>query len=189
MDFREDINNALKVLREGGVILYPTDTVWGLGCDATDPKAVANVFQIKRRKDSKSLIVLVNGLAMLERYVKEIPEVAGQILEVSDKPITIIYPKGKNLAAGVYSEDGSVGIRVASDNFCNDLITRFRKPVVSTSANISGSPSPQNFSEIEKGIIESAGYTVRFRQSDNKKYKPSSIIKIESDGSIKIVRE
>ncbi len=189
MDLREDINNALKVLREGGVILYPTDTVWGLGCDATDREAVAKVFRIKNREDSKSLIVLVNGFAMLERYVEEIPEIASQILEVADKPVTIIYPKGKNLAGNACSEDGSVGIRIASDSFCNDLITKFRKPIVSTSANFSGSPSPHNFSEIEKAIIESAGYTVNFRRQDNKKYKPSSIVKIENDGSIKIIRE
>lgn len=189
MDFREDIESSLKVLRDGGVILYPTDTVWGLGCDASNREAVAKIFRIKKREDSKSLIVLVNGTAMLERYVREIPDAAAQILEVADKPMTIIYPKGKNLAPGVCSDDGSVGIRIASDDFCRELITRFRKPIVSTSANISGSSSPGNFSAIEQEIVGSVDYAVNFRRSDNKKYKPSSIIKIENDGSIRIIRE
>ncbi len=188
MDFREDINNAVKVLREGGVILYPTDTIWGLGCDATNGEAVKRIFEIKRRSDSKSLIVLVNGITMLERYVSSIPPAASAITDVTEKPVTIIYPGGKNLAPGVCGEDGSVGMRITSDSFCSELITRFRKPVVSTSANFSDAESPGNFSGIDAGIIGSVSYVVRHRQDDNTKYKPSPVIKVNSDGTIKIIR-
>jgi L-threonylcarbamoyladenylate synthase len=189
MDFKEDLIKALKTLREGGVILYPTDTVWGLGCDATNEEAVEKVFRIKKRKESKSLIILVNGEMMLQQYVKNTPEIVFNIIEVADKPLTIIYPEGKNLAPGVCSDDGSVGIRICRDDFCNELITRFRKPIVSTSANISGTPSPSNFSEIEETIINSAGYVAKHRQEDQQKYPPSPIIRIENDGVIKIIRK
>ncbi len=186
---KEDLIQALKVLREGGVILYPTDTIWGLGCDATNKEAVDKIFSIKKRSENQSLLVLVNGLTMLERYVTEIPEVAYNILEVSDKPVTLIYPKVKNLAPGVGADDGSAGIRVCNELFCNDLITRFRKPVVSTSANISNDPPPLKFSEIDNYIIISVDYVVKYRQEDRTKSTPSSIIKIEQDGTIKIIRQ
>jgi len=189
MDYSEDLKLALNVLREGGIILYPTDTIWGLGCDATNQDAVEKIFDIKKRRESKSLIILVNGFGMLERYVKNIPAVAAEILEVSDKPITIIYPEGKNLAPGVCNEDGSVGIRVCFDDFCSELITRLRKPLVSTSANFSDSPSPSFFSEIEDEIIRSADYVVKYRQSDTNRNTPSSIIKVEDNGVIKIIRK
>lgn len=189
MDFREDINEALRTLKEGGIILYPTDTIWGIGCDATNEKAVENIFRIKKRKESKSLIILVNGDAMLGRYVKNIPEAASEIINVTDKPISIIYPEGKNLAPGICSEDGSVGIRICLDDFCNELITRFRKPIVSTSANISGSPSPSDFSEITEEILKSADYIVKYRQSDHNISRPSSVIKIGNDSTIRIIRE
>jgi len=185
----EDIKSALNTLREGGVILYPTDTIWGLGCDATNQDAVEKIYKIKKRRESKSLIILVNGFTMLERYVRNIPEVAGEILDVSDKPLTIIYPEGKNLAPGVCNEDGSVGIRICSDDFCNELITRFRKPVISTSANYSEAPSPSHFSEIEDEIIRSADYVVKYRQTDTNKNTPSSIIKVDDNGVIKIIRK
>lgn len=189
MDYSADIKLALNILREGGVILYPTDTIWGLGCDATNQEAVEKIFKIKKRRESKSLIILVNGFTMLERYVRNVPEVAGEILDVSDKPLTIIYPEGKNLAPGVCNEDGSVGIRVCQDDFCNELITRFRKPVISTSANLSDAPSPSLFSEIEDEIIRSADYVVKYRQTDTNKNTPSSIIKVEDNGVIKIIRK
>lgn len=189
MDYNEDLKSALNVLLEGGVILYPTDTIWGLGCDATNQDAVAKIYKIKKRRENKSLIVLVNGFVMLERYVRHVPEAAAEILEVSDKPITIIYPEGKNLAPGVCSEDGSVGVRIISDDFCNELITRFRKPVISTSANYSDTLSPLNFSEIEDEIIRSADYVVRYRQTDIIKKTPSSIIKVDDNGVIKIIRQ
>ncbi|MBA4322914.1 MAG: threonylcarbamoyl-AMP synthase [Odoribacter sp.] len=189
MNFEEDIVNALKTLREGGVILYPTDTVWGLGCDATNDEAVEKIFRIKLRNDSKSLIILVDSEAMLERYVKDIPEIALELIEVSDTPITIIYPNAKNLASAVQAEDGSVGIRVCMDKFCNELIGRFRKPIVSTSANISGEPSPANFMEIQDKIIRAVDYTVEHKREDRQKHAPSPILKIEHNGVFKIIRK
>lgn len=189
MDFKEDLREALKILREGGVILYPTDTVWGLGCDATSRHAVEKVFKIKQRKDSKSLILLVNGYAMLQRYVSNIPETAKELMEVTDKPLTIIYQEGMKLAPGVCNEDGSVGIRICMDDFCNELITRFRKPIISTSANLSGKPFPANFKEIDDKIIGSVDYVVKHRQNERGKNPPSSIIRAENNGTIKIIRE
>ena len=189
MDYREDINNALQVLRNGGIILYPTDTVWGLGCDATNGEAVERIFQIKKRNEDKSLIILVNGLAMLERYVEFVPEAAINLIEVSDRPITIIYPSGRNLADGVNAADGSVGIRICLDTFCNELITKFRRPIVSTSANVSGRIAPVTFHEIDREIIKSADYTVKYRQDDLNKTVPSSVIKFYNAGNFNIIRE
>ena len=186
--FEEDIKASLKVLREGGVILYPTDTIWGLGCDATSSLAVEKIFRIKTRADNKSLIILVNGIGMLERYVRDIPPVAAELISVSDSPLTIIYPEGKNMAPVICNEDGSVGIRICDEPFCDELITRFRKPIVSTSANISGKPSPLNFSEIDGEIKRSAGYVVSYRQEERQKNKPSPVIKIDKNGALKIIR-
>jgi L-threonylcarbamoyladenylate synthase len=188
MNFEDDIRNSLITLRDGGVILYPTDTIWGLGCDATNQVAVEKIFEIKSRSENSSLIILVDSDAMLERYVRDIPEIVFEITSVSDSPLTIIYPEGKNLAPGVCNEDGSIGIRICNEPFCNELITRFRKPIISTSANISGMSSPSNFSEIDSEILKSAGYVVKYRQEDNKKYKPSSVIKIDKNGAFKIIR-
>jgi len=189
MQFDEDIKSALTVLKNGGVILYPTDTIWGLGCDATNPAAVEKIFKIKSRTENKSLLILVDGENMLERYVKEIPEIVFELISVSDDPLTIIYPKGKNLAPGVCGEDDSVGIRVCHEEFCHELISRFRKPVVSTSANFSGSSSPGHFGEIDKSIIDAADYVVTYRQDDRRKYSASPVIKLESNGTIKIIRK
>ncbi len=189
MIFEEDIRNSLKVLKEGGVILYPTDTVWGLGCDASNNEAVKKIFSIKQRNESKSLIILVNGVAMLERYVKELPEIALELIEVSDKPLTIIYPGAKNLASGIPAEDGSVGIRVCAEDFCRVLIDRFRRPIVSTSANISGEPAPGCFSEISGKIIDAVDYAVAYKREDRQKRSPSPVIKIEQNGVIKIIRK
>jgi L-threonylcarbamoyladenylate synthase len=186
--FEEDLKECLAVLKNGGVILYPTDTIWGLGCDATNRTAVEKIFSIKSREESKSLLILVDSDSMLGSYVKDIPEIAYELTEVSDKPMTIIYPSGKNLAPGVCSEDGSVGIRICSDEFCCELIKRFRKPIVSTSANISGKPSPSVFSEIEETVIEAVDYTVKHRRDDRGSGSASSVIKIELDGTIKILR-
>lgn len=188
-DYSEDLIKAVDVLIKGGIILYPTDTIWGLGCDATRQDAVERIFSIKQRDDSRSLIVLVNGFGMLERYVRSVPEIAYQLAEVADKPLTIIYPGGRNLAPGVCASDGSVGIRICSEGFCNELITRFRKPLVSTSANISDTPAPAIFSEIESIISDSADYVVNYRQSDTTRHTPSSIIKVEDNGVIKIIRK
>lgn len=189
MTFDEDINESLIALRKGGIILYPTDTIWGLGCDATSHSAVEKIFKIKSRSESKSLLVLVDGDQMLERYVRDIPEIAFELAAVSDSPLTIIYPNGKNLASGVCNEDGSVGIRICHDEFCHELLGRFRKPIISTSANFSGKPSPGNFSEIEKPVIESVDYTVIYRQDDQRKYSSSPVIKIDQNGTIKIIRK
>lgn len=189
MIFEEDIKSSLACLRAGGVILYPTDTIWGLGCDATNNAAVEKVFRIKTRAESKSLIILVNGIDMLERYVREIPPTAVDLINVSDSPLTIIYPEGKNLAAGICGDDKSVGIRICNEPFCNELITRFRKPLVSTSANISGKPAPADFSEIEESIIKSADYCVSYKQEDRQKRSPSPVISIDKNGVLKILRK
>jgi L-threonylcarbamoyladenylate synthase len=189
MIFDEDIKESLTTLKNGGIILYPTDTIWGLGCDATNPEAVQKIFRIKARSGSKSLLVLVNGDQMLERYVKDIPEIALELAGISDDPLTIIYPEGKNLAEAVCGDDGSVGIRICHDEFCNELITRLRKPIVSTSANLSGKPSPGNYSEIEKSVIDQADYVVRYRQDDRQKQSVSPVIKIEKNGTFKIIRQ
>jgi L-threonylcarbamoyladenylate synthase len=188
-EYDEDIKNALSALRSGKVILYPTDTVWGLGCDPTNADAVEKVFRIKQRADSKSLIVLVNSADMLQRYVADIPDVALDIVELTESPLTVVYDKGKGFAAGVSAEDGSVGIRLCLDPFCDDLITAFRKPLVSTSANISGQPAPAIFDEITGDILEAVDYICLYRQNDRTRSKPSSVIKISSNGAVKILRE
>jgi L-threonylcarbamoyladenylate synthase len=189
MIFAEDIKESLIVLKNGGIILYPTDTIWGLGCDATNSPAVDKIFRIKSRNDTKSLLVLVDSEAMLERYVRNIPGIAFELISVSEDPLTIIYPEGKNLAEGVCSTDGSVGIRICRDEFCSELINRFRKPIVSTSANSSGKPSPQNFGEIENQIIDSVNYVVNYRQNDRQRHSASPVIKLELNGTIKIIRK
>jgi L-threonylcarbamoyladenylate synthase len=188
MSFQEDISAALTALRSNGVILYPTDTIWGIGCDATSQDAIDKIFRIKSRDENKSLLILVNSEQMLDRYVHDIPEAAFELMNVTDEPLTIIYPKGKNLAKGVCSEDSSVGIRICRDEFCNQLISLFRKPIVSTSANFSGLPSPQSFTDIDKELINSVDYVVRYRQDDRRKQAASPVIKFNSDGTIKIIR-
>jgi L-threonylcarbamoyladenylate synthase len=187
--FENDIKNALKVIRDGGIILYPTDTIWGLGCDATSNEAVGKIFRIKSRSDSKSLIILVDSESMLERYVKEVPEIAYEIIEASITPITIIFPGARNLAPLVSAADGSVGIRVCREDFCSELISRFRKPIVSTSANISGEISPSNFMGISGEIIKAVDYTVGYKREDRQKFTPSPVIKVEPNGVITIIRK
>jgi L-threonylcarbamoyladenylate synthase len=189
MIFDEDIRDSLIALKNGGTILYPTDTIWGLGCDATNAAAVDRIFKIKSRSESKSLLVLVNGEQMLERYVKDIPEIVYELTAVSDSPLTIIYPSGKNLAPGICSNDGSVGIRICHDEFCSELINRFRKPIVSTSANYSGKPAPEIFDDIEESVVEAVDFVVKYRQTDRRKYSASPVIKVELNGIIKIIRE
>lgn len=188
-EYDEDIKKALAVMRKGGVILYPTDTVWGLGCDATNANAVERIFQIKKRADSKSLIILVNSIDMLTRYVSEIPAIALDMAEISNTPLTIVYDKGRSLAPGVTAEDGSVGIRLCQDSFCDDLITALRKPLVSTSANITGELPPAVFDEIIEEIKNDVDYICQYRQDDRSRVKPSSVIRISSNGAVKILRE
>ena len=189
MTFDEDIKECLITLREGGIILYPTDTIWGLGCDPSNDAAISRIFKIKSRGENKSLIILADGIPMIERYVTEIPEIIYELAEVSDTPLTIIYPEGKNLAAGVYGDDRSVAIRICHDEFCRELISRFRKPIVSTSANLSGNVSPANFSEIEKNVKEKVDYVVNYRQNDRSKSIASPVIKVNHNGTIKIIRK
>ena len=189
MVFNKDIREALITLRNGGIILYPTDTVWGLGCDATNSFAVDKIFKIKARSLNKSLLILVDGEQMLERYVKEIPEIVFELTRVSDSPLTIIYPEGKNLAKGVCSEDGSIGIRICNDDFCSELINRFRRPIVSTSANFSGKPAPENFSQIDKSVIDAVDFVVKYRQDDLRKSSSSPVIQVKSNGTIRIIRK
>jgi len=189
MIFDEDINESLTTLKKGGIILYPTDTIWGLGCDPTNPAAVEKIFKIKSREQGKSMMIIVDGEAMLERYLNEVPEIAWELISVSDDPLTIIYSGGKNLAPGICGDDGSVGIRICRDEFCRELIKRFRKPLVSTSANFSGKPSPEKFSEIESSLIAATDYVVKYRQDDMRKYTPSPVIKIDPDGTVKIIRK
>ncbi|NLA49964.1 MAG: threonylcarbamoyl-AMP synthase [Bacteroidales bacterium] len=187
--FEEDIQQSLTVLKNGGIVVCPTDTVWGIACDATRDDAVEKVQMIKSRNKKKSLIVLVNGFPMLERYVKEIPLIVYDLLKVSDTPLTIVYPEGRNLAGGVCAEDDSVAIRICNEPFVNELIDRFRKPLVSTSANISGEAYPANFDRIDPRLLKKADYVVGYRRDDRKQYKPSPVIRVELNGIIRIIRK
>lgn len=184
-----DIEMALEVLKKGGVILYPTDTIWGIGCDATNEKAVERIYSLKKRADSKSMLVLLDNENRLMQYVSEVPEIAWQLIDVSEKPMTIIYPHAKNLSKNLIASDGSIGIRIVRDEFCEKLIGRFKKPIVSTSANISLQPSPSNFDEISEDVKHRVDYIVNWRQDDYTKGLASSIIKIlDSSGKFEIIR-
>jgi len=184
-----DIKRALEVLHTGGIILYPTDTIWGIGCDATNEQAVERIYQIKKREDSKSMLVLMENINFLSRYVEEVPEIAYDLIEVSDKPLTIIYPGAKNLAKNLIARDGSVGIRLTNEDFTRQLIQRFRKPIVSTSANLSGTTSPVSFDDIGSEIRDAVDYVVEYRQNDLTSATPSSIIKLGVGGEIEILRQ
>lgn len=186
---REEINKALEVLKNGGVILYPTDTVWGLGCDATNEEAVAKVNAIKGRAEDKSLIILLENDNKLQSYVTEIPDVAYELIEYAENPLTIVFSGAKNLAKGVINSDGSVGIRVVKHDFCEQLIQRFRKPIVSTSANISGQPTPKLFDEISDEIKDAVDYIVDFEQENRTAKKPSTIIKLGPSGQFEFIRK
>ncbi|MFV0366126.1 MAG: L-threonylcarbamoyladenylate synthase [Mangrovibacterium sp.] len=185
---KNDIIKALDVLHNGGVILYPTDTIWGIGCDATNAEAVKRVYEIKKRADSKSMLVLMENINLIDRYVGEVPEIAYDLIELSEKPVTIIYDGAKNLASNLIAEDGSVGIRISSEPFTQQLIQRFRKPIVSTSANISGEASAAFFEEISEEIKSAVDYIVGYRQDDKTPSTPSSIIKLGCSGQIKVIR-
>ena len=176
-------------MREGGVILYPTDTIWGIGCDATNEDAVRRVYEIKQRQDSKAMLVLVDSSVKVDFYVRDVPEVAWDLIDLADKPLTIIYSGARNLAANLLAEDGSVGIRVTNEDFSKRLCQQFRKAIVSTSANISGQPSPKNFSEISEEVKSAVDYIVGYRQEEISNPKPSSSIKLDRGGVIKIIRE
>jgi L-threonylcarbamoyladenylate synthase len=184
----EDIKNACRTMNEGGIILYPTDTIWGLGCDATNPEAVRRVYEIKQRADSKAMLVLVDSSVKVDFYVDEVPEIAWDLIDLADKPTTIIYSGARNLASNLLAEDGSVGIRVTSEDFSQRLCRQFRKAIVSTSANVSGQPAPASFSEISEEVKSRVDYIVAFRQDDVSRPQPSSIIKLGKGGVIKIIR-
>jgi L-threonylcarbamoyladenylate synthase len=185
---KNEVEKALEVVKAGGIILYPTDTIWGIGCDATNEEAVQKVMALKGRSASKSLIVLVENDTKLPSYVREIPDVAYDLIEYAENPLTIVYSNAKNLAPGVINEDGSVGIRVVKHNFCQQLIQRFRLPIVSTSANISGEPAPKNFSEVSQEIIDGVDYVVNLEQEVSEEKTPSTIMKLSPDGLFTFIR-
>jgi len=186
---QNDIKKALEVLKNGGVILYPTDTIWGLGCDSTNPGAVKRIYEIKKREDSKSMLVLMENPALLERYIDEVPEVAWDLVEITTTPLTVIYPGAKNLAANLIAGDGSIGIRFTKEEFTSRLLQRFRRPLVSTSANISGEKAPAFFDEISEELKEQVDYIVEHRQDDIISAQPSGIIKLGPGGQIDIIRK
>lgn len=185
----EEIAKAVEVLRAGGVILYPTDTVWGLGCDATNKEAVARIYEIKHRSDSKSLVLLASDLDMICRYVKVVPEIAVDLVNVSVSPMTIVYPDAVGLAENVVAEDGSVGIRIPMNDFCVKMVSKLRRPIVSTSANVSGEPTPKCFAEIPDIIRTSVDYIVDSKLESGATGKSSSIIKVGVDSEIEIIRK
>ena len=185
---KNEVEKALEVVKAGGIILYPTDTIWGIGCDATNEESVQKVMALKGRSASKSLIVLVDNDTKLASYVREIPDVAYDLIEYAENPLTIVYSNAKNLAPSVINEDGSVGIRVVKHNFCQQLIQRFRLPIVSTSANISGEPAPKNFSEVSQEIIDGVDYVVNLEQEVSEEKTPSTIMKLSPDGLFTFIR-
>lgn len=202
---KEDLQQALQVLRSGGIIVYPTDTVWGIGCDATNVEAVKRIYALKQREDSKSMLVLLDSAAKLNYYV-DVPEAAEMLLEATPpqpspqgreidpcedeaKPLTLIYPNARHLAQNLIAEDGSIGIRITSEPFSQALCAQLKRPIVSTSANISGHPSARFFHEIEQAILEGADYVCLFRREDETPHQPSTIIKINVDNSFKIIRQ
>lgn len=188
---KEDLQEALRVLREGGVILYPTDTIWGIGCDATNEAAVARVYEIKQRVDSKAMLVLLDGAGKLQGYVEKVPDTAWMLLEASEgeRPMTIIYPKAKNLAKNLLAEDGSVGIRITEELFSKALCEQLRRPIVSTSANVSGEKTAKTFAEIDPALLKAVDYVCSYRREDTSKKNASSIIKIDEKERITIIRE
>ena len=192
---KADLDQAVEVLRAGGIIVYPTDTIWGIGCDATNAEAVRKIYALKQREDSKSMLVLLDAPGKLQGYVRDIPEAAWMLLEASEpeadsdsKPLTIIYPNARNLASNLIAEDGSIGIRITSELFSKALCERLKRPIVSTSANISGHPSARFYHEIEQEILDGADYICRFRREDDTPHQPSSIIKLDTNGTFQIIR-
>jgi len=186
---QEDIKKAIEVLRAGGIILYPTDTIWGIGCDATNEDAVKNVYAIKQRAENKAMIVLLPSYAMLESYVGDVPEVAFDLMDLSEKPLTIIFEGAKGLAHNLLGEHDSVGIRIPKDAFLERLLMQFKKPIVSTSANVSGTPSPIVFADIVPSIKDQVDYVVGYGQDNVEPRVPSSILQLKPNGEVKVIRE
>jgi len=189
MTLEQDIEEAVTVLRRGGVILYPTDTVWGLGCDATRPESVRRIYEIKKRADSKAMIVLLSRPDDLWRYVETVPDVANELIEATVRPLTIVYDHGINMAPDLMAPDGSVGIRITRERVSASLVNRLRRPLVSTSANISGCPTPVVFSEISPDIVKSVDYVMVSRRGDMSRSLPSQVIKLSDSGVVKILRK
>lgn len=193
MTREEDIKNAVETMRKGGLILYPTDTVWGIGCDATNAEAVKRVYEIKQRDDSKALICLVDSDARMQRYFRNVPDVAWQLIdslkEGDAKPTTLILDGAINLAQNLIAEDGSVGMRITNEPFSKELCYRFQKAIVSTSANISGEPAAQNYGDIDPRIIEAVDYVCWSRRQEHKPHTPSSIVKLKENGEVTVIRK
>ena len=185
---KDEVNKALKALQDGGIILYPTDTIWGIGCDATNTEAVKKIFALKQREESKSMIILVDTDNKLQSYITEVPEIAYQLIEFAENPLTLVMPGARNLSPALIAEDGSVGIRVSNHPFCQQLIQRLRKPIVSTSANISGEPSPEYFGKISQDIIDGVDYVVDIDQHSMEKKAPSTIMRLDPNGSFEFIR-
>ncbi len=188
-NYKTHIEKALKILNSGGTILYPTDTIWGLGCDATNTDAVKNIYNIKEREDHKSILLVVDSPAMIEEYVKKVPGIAQKLIAAATEPLTIIYPDASGLAGNLIAPDGSIGIRICQSGFCRDLIREFSKPLVSTSANISGMKHPDNFESVDTRIKERVDYVCKVSQHHSSHPKPSSIIKIGEGNVIRIIRK
>ena len=186
---KDEVNKAFEVLKNGGLILYPTDTIWGIGCDATNAEAVDKVYKLKDRAEDKSLIVLLDNDNKLQSYIKVVPELAYDLIEYAENPLTIIYSGAKNLAPNAIAKDGSIGIRIVKHDFCQQLLQRFRKPLISTSANTSGNPSPSTFDDIEDIILKGVDYVVNWDQDNRKENKPSTIMKLEPGGLFSFIRK
>ena len=184
----DDIKAAVECMRKGGVILYPTDTVWGIGCDATNAEAVAKIYKIKKREESKAMICLVDSDNRIQRYVRNVPDVAWDVMNLATSPTTVILDGADGLASNLIAEDGSVAMRITQEEFSKELCYRMQKPVVSTSANISGEPTAQNYSDISEEIINSVDYVCKSRRNEHQPHKPSSIIKLKSNGEVTIIR-
>lgn len=185
----EEITKALEVLKRGGIILYPTDTIWGIGCDATNAAAVEKIYALKKRDDRKSMLILTDKLDNVSKYVQKVPEVAWQLLEITDKPLTLILPEARGIAENLIPEEKTIGIRVPDHEFCRKLIYKLNRPLVSTSANITGEATPATFSEISKEIKEGVDYVVNTAVEGRPTHKPSGIIQLGTGGQIKIIRE
>lgn len=185
---REEVTRALKVVQEGGIILYPTDTIWGIGCDATNTEAIKKIYQLKQRDEAKSMIILLDTNHKLESYIQEVPSIAYDLIEYAENPLTLVMPGAKNVSPALISADGSVGVRVVKHDFCQQLIQRLRKPLVSTSANISGKSSPQNFGQVAQEVIDGVDYVVDLEQHDNERKNPSTIMRLQPDGRFEFIR-
>ena len=185
---RDEVNKAYEIIKDGGIILYPTDTIWGLGCDATNAEAVEKIIKLKGRSQDKSLIILLDSENKIESYVSDVPEIVYELIEYAENPLTIVFSNAKNLAENVINQDKSIGIRVAKHPFCQQLIQRLRKPIVSTSANISGEKSPKYFSQISEEIINGVDLVIDFEQDDVTEKTPSTIMKLEANGCFTFIR-